>query len=149
MAIWCLTTSPDNFARTAELGWKVQGIKSRRGKTAREMAPGDKIVYYVTKHVAFGAVVEVTSRVFEDHNPIWVSKPGEDYPWRVEIAPEAVLTDPERWVPVDHLYERLEFPKKWPREHYKLAFQGNIRAWPESDYEVVREALEQATGGDA
>lgn len=146
MAIWCLTTSPDNFARTAELGWKVQGIKSRRGKTARELAPGDKIVYYVTKHVAFGAVVEVTGTCFEDHDPIWVSKPGEDYPWRVEITPEVVLTDPQRWVPVDDVYEALEFPKKWPREHYKLAFQGNIRAWPESDYRVVRKALEESAG---
>lgn len=144
MAVWCLTTSPDNFARTAALGWKVQGIKSRRGKTAREITPGDKIVYYVTKHVAFGAVVEVTSSVFEDHEPIWESKPGEDYPWRVEISPEVVLEDPEAWVPVDSLYEDLEFPKKWPREHYKLAFQGNIRAWPESDYQVVRAALAQA-----
>ncbi len=147
MTVWCLTTSPDNFARTAELGWTVQGIKSRRGKTARQIVPGDKVVYYVTKHVAFGAVVEVTSAHFEDHDPIWVSKPGEDYPWRFEIAPEVVVEDPERWVPVDTLYEDLLFPKKWPREHYTLAFQGNIRAWPESDYTVVRDALERA-GGD-
>lgn len=147
MQVWCLTTSPDNVARTAELGWKLQGVKARRGKTAREMAPGDKIVYYVTKHVAFAATVEVTSPAFEDHEPIWQSKPGEDYPWRVEISPEVVVHDPTRWVPVDELYEQLEFPKRWPREHYKLAFQGNIRAWPESDYRVVRDALEKAAAG--
>lgn len=144
MTVWCLTTSPENFAKTAELGWSVQGIKSRRAKTAKQIAAGDKVVYYLTKHVAFAAVVEVTSPAFEDHELVWTSKPGEDYPWRFEIAPEVVLDDPQRWVAVDELYEDLEFPKKWPREHYKLAFQGNIRAWPESDYLVVREALEQA-----
>lgn len=148
MTAWCLTTSPDNFAKTADLGWSVQGVKARRGKTARDIAPGDKLVYYVTKHVAFGAVVEVTSSCFEDHDPLWTSKPGEDYPWRFAISPEVVVSDPERWVPVDELYERLEFPKKWPREHYKLAFQGNIRAWPEADYQVVRAALEQVAAQD-
>lgn len=149
MTVWCLTTSPDNVAKTAELGWRVQGIKSRRGKTAREIVPGDRFVYYVTKHVAFAATVEVTSTVFEDHDPIWSSKPGEDYPWRFEIRPEVTLADPTSWVPVDELYEHLEFPKRWPREHYKLAFQGNIRAWPDGDYQVVRAALEKAAGGGA
>lgn len=143
MTAWCLTTSPDNLASTAELGWTVQGVKSRRGKTARQIAPGDKFVYYVTKHVAFAATAEVTSSVFEDHEPIWSSKPGEDYPWRFEIAPEVTL-DPTLWVPVAELYEQLEFPKRWPREHYTLAFQGNIRAWPDTDYEVVKAALQRA-----
>lgn len=146
MKIWCVTTSPDNFAKTAELGWKVQGIKSRRGKTARDIHPGDKLVYYITKVVAFGGIVEVTSDVFEDHDLIWTSKPGEDYPWRFEITPEVVVEDPDDWVPADELQAALEFPRKWPEDHWKLAFQGNIREWPHSDYEVVRSALEGATG---
>ena len=145
MTVWCLTTSPDNFALTAELGWKVQGIKSRRGKTAREIHPGDKLVYYVTKEVAFGAIVEVTSDVFEDHDLLWTSKPGEDYPWRFEIAPQIVIENAEDRVPAEELHRELEFPRKWG-DHWKLAFQGNIRAWPDSDYEVVREALERAAG---
>ncbi len=144
MAVWCVTTSSDNFAKTAELGWKVQGIKSRRGKTAQEIKPGDKLVYYVTKHVAFGAVAQITSDAFEDHELIWTSKPGEDYPWRFEIAPEVVVDDPADWVPVEELREQLEFPRKWPPDHWKLAFQGNIRQWPDADYEVVRAALERA-----
>jgi predicted RNA-binding protein len=144
MTIWCLTTSPDNFAKTAELGWKVQGIKSRREKTAIQLAPGDKVVYYVTGHMAFGASVEVASTYFEDHEPIWSSKPGEDYPWRFEVRPEVVIEDPRNWVAAAELLDELEFPRKWPREHWRLAFQGNIRAWPESDYEVVKAALERA-----
>ena len=145
--IWCLTTSPDNIAATAELGWKIQGIKSRRGKTAREIHPGDKLVYYVTKEVSFGAIVEVTSDVFEDHDLIWTSKPGEDYPWRFEITPEVVIEDPADRVPAVEIHEQLEFPRKWGPDHWKLAFQGNIREWPRNDYEVVRAALERAAAG--
>lgn len=146
VAIWCLTTSPDNIAKTAELGWKVQGIKSRRGKTAREMRPGDKIVYYVTKVSAFGAVVDVTGECYEDHEVIWTSKPGEDYPWRVEIRPEVTPAEAD-WVAAEDLVDALEFPRKWPRENWKLAFQGNVRAWPEADYLTVKSALEDATSG--
>ena len=142
MRIWCLTTSPDNFAATAARGWKVQGVKSRRRRTAEELRPGDRLVYYVTKHMAFGAVAEITGTMFEDHEPIWSSKPGEDYPWRVEIAPEIVREEPQEWVPAEALVEALDFPKKWPAEHWRLAFQGNIREWPEHDLEVVRAALE-------
>lgn len=149
MTVWCLTTSPDNIARTAGLGWRIQGVKSRRRRTAEQLRPGDRLIYYVTKHVAFAATVEIRSEYFEDHDPIWTSKPGEDYPWRVEIAPEVVLEDPDDWVPAESLYEDLEFVKKWPRENWKLAFQGNIREWPERDYEVVRKALGEAAGRDA
>lgn len=142
--MWCLTTSPDNFARTAARDFSVQGIKSRRRPTAAKLTPGDKLIYYVTGHVAFAATVEVTSTYFEDHELVWTSKPGEDYPWRVEISPEVTLTDPAQWVPAEELYEALTFVKKWPRENWKLAFQGNIREWPAADYHVVTEALRAA-----
>lgn len=145
MTVWCLTTTPDNLAKTAELGWTVQGIKSRREKTARRIAPGDKVVYYLSKVQAFAATVEVTSTYFEDHEPIWSSKPGEDYPWRFEIRPEVVITDSDAWVPAEDLYDDLTFVKKWPEANWKLAFQGNIREWPWGDYEVVRDALAAAT----
>ena len=146
MTAWCLTTSPDNFATTARQGWTVQGIKSRRRKTATELRAGDTLVYYLTGVSAFGAIARITGEFFEDHEPIWKSKPGEDYPWRFSIAPEVVVEDPQHWVPADELREALEFPRRWPAEHWKLAFQGNIRAWPESDVEVVRVALEKAAG---
>jgi hypothetical protein len=77
---------------------------------------------------------------------VWASKPGEDYPWRFEIRPEVVLDEPDRWVPAEDLLENLEFPRRWPRQHWRLAFQGNIRAWPDADYRVVRTALEAAAG---
>lgn len=143
MTLWCLTTSPCNLARTAELGWTVQGIKSRRRNTAAQIAPGDRIVYYVSQAVAFAAIAEVTSTHYEDHELIWTSGPGEDYPWRFAISPQTVLDQPH-WVPVASIQEHLEFPRKWPPQHWRLAFQGNIRAWPQHDYDVVRGALAQA-----
>lgn len=147
MTDWCLTTSPDNFARTAALGWSVQGVKSRRRRTAEQIRAGDRIVYYLTGAMAFAAVVEVTGECFEDHEPVWTSKPGEDYPWRVTITPDVVVENEQDWVPAVELVGRLQHPRKWPAEHWTLAFQGNIRQWPESDCLEVRSAL-QAAGRD-
>lgn len=142
MADWCLTTSPDNLARTAALGWSLQGIKSRRGPTAEQLQPGDTVTYYVTGAKAFGAVVEVTGSAFEDHEPIWVArKEGEDYPWRFPIRPLVTVEEPEGWVPVVEVLDALAHPRKWPRERWHLAFQGNIRRWPASDAQLVRAAL--------
>ncbi|MPZ87226.1 MAG: hypothetical protein GEU81_03950 [Nitriliruptorales bacterium] len=62
----------------------------------------------MTKVVAFGAAVEIPSESFEEHDPIWTPKAGEDCPWRFQIRPE-VMADEERWVPAEELREQLEF----------------------------------------
>ena len=46
---WMVVGSPDNFARTRDLGFSVQGFKSRqRKKVLEQMQPGDNLVYYVS-----------------------------------------------------------------------------------------------------
>ena len=63
---WIIVGSPDNFARTAELGFTVQGLKSRHRKKAERMKPGDKIVYYLTGRKAFGGIVTIESPVLRE-----------------------------------------------------------------------------------
>ena len=99
---WIIVGSPDNFERTRELGFTVQGMKSRHRKKAERLKPGDKIVWYLTGVKAFGGVATVTSTYFEAHDRIWQSgdpkKDAEDYPFRFNIEPDVVLDKPE-WVP--------------------------------------------------
>src|SRR5262245_16830412 len=68
---WIIVGSVDNFRRTAERGFTVQGIKSRHRKKAERMKPGDKIVYYLTGIKAFGAMSTITSPYYESHEVIW------------------------------------------------------------------------------
>src|SRR5215210_8774795 len=92
---WIIVGSPDNFVRTTEFGFTVQGFKSRHRKKAERMKPGDKIVYYLTGRKAFGGIVTITSPYFESHERIWESgdpeKAAEDYPLRVNIELDMVL----------------------------------------------------------
>jgi hypothetical protein len=140
---WILTGSPENFAATRELGFTLVGMKERRRNQAEQMAPGDRIVFYLTGVSAFAASIILTSELFEDRTPVWPGKPGraDAYPWRFASRPELVLEEPA-WLPAEAVKDRLEHIRKWPAEHWTLAFQGQLRTVSEHDAEVLLEAME-------
>lgn len=147
MSSWMVVGSPENFARTRELGFSVQGFKTRqRKKVLEQMRPGDNLVYYLSKVQAFGATASIESEGFVDHELIWRSKPGEDYPWRVKISSDIVL-DEEEWVPSEAVGPGLVYVQKWPGEHWKLAFQGNLHQIPDEDFATLRRAIATARRG--
>ncbi len=135
---WILTGSLDNFRATRERGFSVIGAKEGRRGMAEQIEPGDRIVFYVTGVQAFGAIVEVTGEMYEDRTKIWPGKPGkaDPYPWRFETRPEAVLEESE-FVPAEELAGDLEHAKKWPAEHWRLAFQGQLRTVSDADAELL------------
>jgi len=149
---WIIVGSPENFAKTRELGFTVQGMKSRHRKKAEAMKPGDKIVYYITGRKAFAGISTITSPYFESHEPIWKSKnpkkDAEDYPFRVEISPELVLADDD-FIPAEGLARQMEYASKWPAKNWTLAFQGNVHRIPEGDFDLIHAALteQEATVG--
>ena len=136
---WIIVTSRENYEATRDRNFTIQGVKSRHRKKAMEMQPGDKLIYYVTGIQQFAGTAEVTSTFFEDDEPIWKSKgkkQDENYPWRVHIKPERIL-DEAGWVDSEEFKDKLEYIKKWPAEHWKLAFQGNVHNIPAADYQTI------------
>ena len=148
---YVLTGSPENHAATREHGYRVIGLKERRRRQALELAAGDRIILYATRVMAFAGAIRVTGELYEDREPLWPGKPGnpDPYPWRFETAPELVLDDPELWVPAEELVGQLEWVAKWPREHWRLAFQGQLRAVSEHDAAVLLDRLHAAAGAGA
>ena len=47
----------------------------------------------------------------------------------------------EEFVPAEELVTELEHVRKWPPEHWHLAFQGQLRTIGEADAELLRERL--------
>lgn len=144
---WIVVGSPENFARTAERGFTVQGLKSRHRKKAERMQPGDKIVYYLTGRKAFGGIVTIESTYFESHERIWESgdpkKTAEVYPFRVTIAPDVILPI-EDAVPAEPIARQMAYVAKWPAANWTLAFQGNVHEIGGDDYRLIRKAIEAA-----
>jgi len=142
---WVLTGSLDNFRTTREYGFRLIGAKERRRLLAEQIEPGDEIVLYVTVVQAFGAILRVTSEMFEDREPVWPGKPGkrDDYPWRFETEPVVALEE-ESFVAAEDLAHELEHVRKWPAEHWKLAFQGQLRMVSEADARLLGARLRAA-----
>lgn len=147
VATWVLTGSLENFRATREHGFRVIGAKERRRRLAEQIAPGDRIVLYVTGVQAFGAIVRVTGEMHEDRSKLWPGKPGkaDAYPWRFAIEPQLVL-DEGSFVPAEELVDGLEHVAKWPREHWRLAFQGQLRTVSDADAALIERHMLEASG---
>jgi predicted RNA-binding protein len=144
---WILTGSLENFRINVERGFDVIGFKERRRRQAEEFEPGDQVFFYVTGIQAFGAIARVRSEMFEDRTPIWPQgkkKKPEPYPWRVEAEPVLILPE-EEFVPAEELVTELEHIRKWPPDHWHLAFQGQLRTIGEADADLLRQRMASRT----
>jgi len=128
----------------------VIGAKEGRRRMAEQIEPGDRIAVYVTGVQAFGGIVRVTGELYEDRSKIWPGKPGnvDAYPWRFETEPEVVL-DEDDFVPAVELAGELEHVRKWPAEHWQLAFQGQLRTLSDADAELLERRIRAGAGAAA
>jgi hypothetical protein len=147
---WILTGSPENYAATEDHGFSVIGLKERNRNRALEIEPRDRIVLYLTRVMALAAAIRVEGELYEDRTKVWPGKPGrvDAYPWRFPTSLEVALPA-EEWVPAESLADDLEHVQKWPREHWTLAFQGQIRPVSEHDAAVLMDRLGSAATASA
>ena len=94
----------------------------------------------------FAASVLVTGDLFEDRRPVWPGKPGkaDAYPWRLPPSPSWCSTRPTGCR--RGLVDELEHIGKWPREHWKLAFQGQLRTISDRDTDLLLERMRARSG---
>ena len=142
MKTWILTGSPENYEATKAHGFTLIGLKERNRNRALEIEVGDRIVLYLTRVMAFAGSIRVEGELYEDRSKVWPGKPGkpDTYPWRFDTSPEVVLEESE-WVPAVSLVDDLDHIRKWPPEHWRLAFQGQIRPVSKHDAEILLERM--------
>ena len=148
--VWVLTGSLDNYQATAGLGFTVIGMKERRRRLAEQVEKGDLIIFYVTGVQAFGGSVRVVGDMYEDRTKIWPGKPGapDEYPWRFQTEPVLVIEE-EHLVPAVEIAQQLEHVRKWPAEHWHLAFQGQLRTVSGADAELLESRIRAGAGAAA
>lgn len=145
MAYWIVVGSEENMRIAETRGCDIFGFKSTRRTEVSKMRPGDKLIFYLTKIMKFGGTAEVTSEYFEDHERVFKSekKPGEDYPFRVKVKAEIILS-PEQYLDVREIAPGLAFTQRWG-DNWRLAFQGNLHEVPEGDYERIAGLMREAS----
>lgn len=142
---WIVVGSEENMRIAEARGFDIFGFKSTRRNEVAKMQPGDKLIFYLTKIMKFGGLASVTSEYFEDHTKLFKSekKPQEVYPFRVNVKPEIILS-PDQYLDVKEIAPRMQYPKKWPPEHWRLAFQGNLHRIPQEDYDLILSEMKAA-----
>ncbi len=141
MTHWLLVSGAGNFEISRGRGFDVAGMKERRRRAAEAVRPGDTVFFYLTGVKAIGGEARATGEMFEDREPIWCSsKPDEVYPWRFPVEIVKVRNEGE-YLPVAEFIAHYEYARKWPADHWTLAFQGNVHKLSESDYRLIHELL--------
>jgi hypothetical protein len=136
-----LVTTPENYRRTRARHFTVQGVKARHARKAALIAPGDRLCWYLVGIGGFVATATVSSPAYLTTRPIWVSTGRPDpYPWRFRIS-RNVVRDTDEAVPAASLVDRLAFTRRWPRAHWRLAFQGNLHEIGRRDFGVIERAI--------
>jgi hypothetical protein len=139
-----ISLTPENYAATYRHGFTTLGVKTRHRRKAERMAPGDRVLYFLSQRNAFPAIATITSQFYEDHRPIWVNydqKP-DNYPWRVSLQVDIDLQAHE-WLDAYQLAPRLLYVKRWPPEFWPLAFQGSVHLLSSQDFRLVEREMER------
>lgn len=145
---WLLVSSPENFEVSRARGFDIAGMKSRHRRKAETVKAGDTVLFYCVGIKAIAGLATVTGPYFEDDSHIWDSrKTGEEYPFRFPIRPVAMIPTREDFVEVEDFIDALEYPKRWPRTNWTLAFQGNVHKFSEGDHAILADAVQEAAKG--
>ncbi len=134
---WMFVQTRENFEITRSMGFRMHGLGAKHRKRADRMQPNDNVLYYVRETKSWLALATIRSKVFVDRSPLW--KPthrGEDFRYRVRMAPRLVLEDEEA---IDGLLlaPRLEYLKRWAPELWPLAFMDSVHLLPQRDFRVI------------
>lgn len=119
------------------------GFPDRNRKSLKQMNPGDRIIYYVTKHSKFMAAVEVIGEYFYSEEPIW-DDPYDLWPHRIPTKPLVFIESCDKGVFIKDIWDDLEFIKnkaKWGSQ-----VQGSFRKLCEHDYDVIENAVNKMAG---
>ena len=145
MQAWIVVGSADNFELLRERDFDVVAFKASRTKQASQMQPGDRIVFYLTKVVEFGGVVEVTSEAFEDDSDIGLrsdSKEDEAFPNRIRTRPH-VIAEQGDYVDVREITDLLDKTRKFGPKKLGMAFRGNLHKISQGDYDTIEGLLRE------
>lgn len=145
MQAWINVGTVDNFEVLRKRGFDLSPFKSSRQKQSSEMRPGDRIVYYLTKDVLFGGVVEVTGEVYEDTSDIGLEsegKPGEGYPYRIPTKP-VVIARPGNAIDVREITDLLDKTRSFGPKKLGMCFRGNLHKISDGDLRTIERLLQE------
>lgn len=142
---WMVVVDEENLDITRERGFEVLGIDSRNRRKSVRITPEDRVLFYVNNKKGFAATATVESGHFEEKTRVWKHHVKDElFPNRVKIKPDFVL-DSDDYIDAREIAPTLEYVKKWPAEHWPLAFFGMLHIVPQRDFNLLEEEIRKAS----
>ncbi len=141
MTCWLINITRENYAITTERGFDLLGVDSGNSRKATQMAPDDRLAFYVRDDRSFVATATVTSRSFQENTRIWKSNAKrERFRNRVNIEPD-IIGDEGEWVDGLQVGPTMEYVKRWPPEMWDLALFGMVHIISKRDFDLIEGEL--------
>lgn len=141
---WMVVVDEENLEITRERGFEVLGIDSHNRRKSVRITPEDRLLFYVQDKKGFAATATVESEHFEENTRIWKHhEKNEKFPNRVKMKADLVL-EPEDYIDAREIAPTLEYVKKWPAEHWPLAFFGMLHIVPQRDFNLLEEEIRKS-----
>lgn len=142
---WMVVVDEENLEITRERGFEVLGIDSHNRRKSVRISPEDRLLFYVQDRKGFAATATAVSEHYEDTTRIWKHhEKNERFPNRVNMTADHVLS-PEDYIDAREIAPTLEYVKKWPTEHWPLAFFGMLHIVPQRDFNLLEEEIRKAS----
>jgi hypothetical protein len=140
---YMIVTNEIDYEWDIENQFLCAGFPERNKNSLLQMKPGDKIIYYVTKHSKFMAVVEVVGEYFYSEDPIWDDL-YDLWPHRIPTKPILFIDNCDNGVFIKDIWDELGFIKnkvKWGSQ-----VQGSFKKLSENDFNVIFCGLKEKCG---
>ena len=142
---WMVVVDQENLEITRGLGFKVLGIDGRNRRKSVRLTPEDRLLFYVPDKKGFAATATVTSDHFDETTRVWKHhEKNELFPNRVKMKADLVL-DLEDYIDAREIAPTLEYVKKWPTEHWPLAFFGMLHIVPQRDFNLLEDEIRKVS----
>lgn len=116
MAYYLDLFSPLTYKAFLTSARDITGFRAKQRNAASKLKPGDVLICYLTKVSRWVGALEITSEMFEDSTPRFVSN-EDPFVIRFKVKPLVVL-EPEFGIPIreDLVWNNLSFTTHLPKE---------------------------------
>jgi hypothetical protein len=141
-SFWMVVKSPTNYEIAKKRNFDMVGLMAQHRRKVQRMAPGDRVLLYISQDRYFATSASVTKALVIDHSPLWNVEGGSVFPYRVGIQPDVVL-QPSQYIDAYQIAPRMDFTRRWTPELWFLAFQGSLHLISKFDFNMVEEEMKK------
>ena len=138
---WLISISSENTEKSFAPGINFQGFYKKSRKKVDVMKPDDRLLYYINDKRVFSATSTITSKMFEEHNPIWSHHDTKEvFPYRVSTKKDFHL-EYDSSVDATYVSPSLEYLRKWPANKWQLAFFDMLHIISQNDFNFIENEI--------